>query len=155
MNISQRSWTYLCSSRFTESSRSREIAKEDARRKLLQGNSKGHTARNQSEDKSEPIGSSHTSFIALTYSGGDDFRSALQNATSYLKELQAMAQASAAESSFKEPSSSNGEFQTASAIESDRKRVDLLAKLTDILLRHLRVRYELKLDDLLHAFVVH
>ncbi|KAJ2919190.1 hypothetical protein MD484_g1222, partial [Candolleomyces efflorescens] len=117
-----------------QSSRSREIAKEDARRKLLQGSSKGHTARNQSEDKS-----------------GDDFRSALQNATSYLQELQAMAQASAAESSFKEPSSSNGDFQTASAIELDRKRVDLLAKLTDILLRHLRVRYELKLDDLLHA----
>ncbi|RXW24422.1 hypothetical protein EST38_g1410 [Candolleomyces aberdarensis] len=115
-----------------QSSRSREQAKADAQRKL-QG-SKTHTARTQSEDKS-----------------GDDFRSALQNATSYLKELEAMAQASAAEPSSKEPSSSNGDFQTASALESDRKRVDLLSKLIDIFLRHLRVRYELKLDELLRA----
>lgn len=35
----------------------------------------------------------------------------------------------------------------------DRQRVDLLSKLVNIMLRQLRVRYELKLTDLLRAYV--
>ena len=50
-------------------------------------------------------------------------------------------------------SSSNPETQTAASIETDRQRVDLLSKLINIMLRQLRVRYELKLTDLLRAYV--
>ncbi|KAG2009933.1 ste16 [Coprinopsis cinerea AmutBmut pab1-1] len=78
---------------------------------------------------------------------GEDFRTALQNAITCLRELDSITQSSSGSS--KGESSSSGDMKTAEAIETDRRRVSLMNKLTDILRRHLRVRYELKTSDLL------
>ncbi|KAF6757410.1 Rapamycin-insensitive companion of mTOR, N-term-domain-containing protein [Ephemerocybe angulata] len=117
-----------------QSTRSKQQAMVDAQRKLLE-------AQNAQKPTSEGVDKS-----------GDDFRTALQNATNYLRELDVMAHPHP-ESSLNDASTSNGDTQTSSATDSDRRRVELLAKLINIMLRHLRVRYELRLSDLLRAVV--
>lgn len=114
-----------------QSTRSKQQAMVDAQRKLLEA----QKPTSEGVDKS-----------------GDDFRTALQNATNYLRELDVMAHPHP-DSSLNDASTSNGDTQTSSATDSDRRRVELLAKLINIMLRHLRVRYELRLSDLLRAVV--
>lgn len=81
----------------------------------------------------------------------DDFRTARQNAFEYLKRLESLCrQTPPAQAS----SSSTGASQTAPVAEVDRHLIDALSKLTDILRRNLRVRYELNILDILKASVI-
>ncbi|EDR13794.1 uncharacterized protein LACBIDRAFT_309182 [Laccaria bicolor S238N-H82] len=118
---------------------SRYAAKNGAaavRRKLGQGHAPTASVRSlrDNEDKS-----------------GEDFRTALQHATSFVKDLESLAR-SASSLPPASTSTSSG-MQPAAVVEYDRQTTELMTKLIGVLQRHLRVRYELSLDDLLHAVI--
>jgi rapamycin-insensitive companion of mTOR len=46
-------------------------------------------------------------------------------------------------------------MQPAAVVEFDRQTTELMTKLIGVLQRHLRVRYELNLNDLLHAYALY
>ncbi|GLB38352.1 putative rapamycin-insensitive companion of mTOR, domain 5 [Lyophyllum shimeji] len=75
--------------------------------------------------------------------GGEDFRTALQNASTHLSSLVAFA------SSHPGPVPSSA--ATPDSVETDRQVIETMSKLTDILRRNLRVRYELKIAEVLNA----
>ncbi|KAF8133736.1 Rapamycin-insensitive companion of mTOR, N-term-domain-containing protein [Boletus edulis] len=76
----------------------------------------------------------------------DDFRTALNQANSYLKSL-----ASTSRPTFSAPSSSTSPSPTNS--EMDKARIDIMNKLVNLLQRNLRVRYELNGSDLVQAVI--
>ena len=80
----------------------------------------------------------------------DDFRTARQSAFEYLKKLESLGR----QAPPTQASSSTGTSQTALVAEMDRQLIDTLSKLTDILRRNLRVRYELNILDILKASVI-
>lgn len=85
--------------------------------------------------------------------GGDDFRKALQIALSSLKELEDLARPEGSLSSGSTSKSPTG-FQTATTVELDKKRIELMGKLIEVLKRHLRVKYEMNFNDILQAYEV-
>ncbi|KAG6816036.1 hypothetical protein H0H87_009102 [Tephrocybe sp. NHM501043] len=75
---------------------------------------------------------------------GEDFRTALNNASNLLSTL-----ASFTPSHTTGTASSSG--STPNTAEADRQVIETMSKLIDILQRTLRVRYELKIAEVLHA----
>ncbi|KAH7915441.1 Rapamycin-insensitive companion of mTOR, middle domain-containing protein [Hygrophoropsis aurantiaca] len=81
----------------------------------------------------------------------DDFRTALSQTNAYIKSLYSLGRLPAASTS---PSSSNGTSGTTSTTgDHDRPRVELLNKLTTLLQRNVRVRYELNFVELVQATI--
>lgn len=81
---------------------------------------------------------------------GEDFRTALHNATNYMKELGVLNKS--ASTPLLPPStgsSSTNNPQPAAVVEKDHLRIEAMSKLIDILRRNLRVRYELDLSEVL------
>ncbi|KAG6812566.1 hypothetical protein H0H92_002218 [Tricholoma furcatifolium] len=72
---------------------------------------------------------------------GDDFRTALNNASNLLTTLASFSRATTPASSSFAPNS----------LETDRQVIETMSKLIDILRRSLRVRYELKVAEVLNA----
>ncbi|TFK61396.1 hypothetical protein BDN72DRAFT_805030 [Pluteus cervinus] len=84
---------------------------------------------------------------------GEDFRSALQNATNLLKTLISPLPSSAispSSTSSTSPSTSKVP-QGLNSLDINRQRIDLMGRVIAILRRHLRVRYELNLSDVMDA----
>ncbi|CAK5284163.1 unnamed protein product, partial [Mycena citricolor] len=81
---------------------------------------------------------------------GEDFRTALNNASSYIKSLAALSRTNATSSTIGAPASSAPGL-APSALDTDRQRIELLTKLVTILQRNLRVRYELNLSEVMSA----
>ncbi|KAJ7672758.1 Rapamycin-insensitive companion of mTOR, N-term-domain-containing protein [Mycena rosella] len=83
---------------------------------------------------------------------GEDFRTALANASSCIKSLAALARGpvtspvSSTAGSSSAPSSGN-------VADIDRQRIEIITKLVSILQRNLRVRYELNLPDVMQAVI--
>lgn len=84
--------------------------------------------------------------------GGEDFRTALQNATNYIKDLESISRSESSQSS-PLPSASSSKINQSTPIDPNIQRIDTMAKLIEILRRHMRVRYELNFDEILHAYV--
>ncbi|SRR6266545_7629288 len=81
--------------------------------------------------------------------GGEDFRNALQTANSCIKDL---AESSKTEMAQTTPSTSKApSFQSATAVELNSKRIELMKKLINVLRRHVRVKYELNFNDIMQA----
>ncbi|KII86754.1 hypothetical protein PLICRDRAFT_43412 [Plicaturopsis crispa FD-325 SS-3] len=80
----------------------------------------------------------------------DDFRTALNHATSYVKALNNMGRTPATPPAASPSSSSTS---TPGEASSDRSRIDAMTKLIGIMQRNLRVRYELNIVDLVHAVI--
>lgn len=78
---------------------------------------------------------------------GEDFRTALQSATNILSSLVSF-QSSYATGSMSSSSS------TPNPSETDHQVIETMSKLIDILRRSLRVRYELKIAEVLHVYVL-
>lgn len=80
-------------------------------------------------------------------SPSDDFRTALNQANSYIKSLASVPRQVQLPSSPSSTSSSS--VQTSS--EQDRTRVDIMNKLVTLLQRNMRVRYEIAVEELAQA----
>ncbi|KAF8890018.1 Rapamycin-insensitive companion of mTOR, N-term-domain-containing protein [Gymnopilus junonius] len=92
------------------------------------------------------------SVTSINDKGGEDFRTALQNATNCIKDLESIARSEASQST---PShtghSPKSNMQIAAAFDLNSQRIEVMAKLIDILRRNVRVQYELNFGDVLHA----
>jgi rapamycin-insensitive companion of mTOR len=77
----------------------------------------------------------------------DDFRTALQNAQSLITALSSITRPIIQDPSA--PTSSSGISVLPESAEIDAKLVDVLSKLVVAMQRNLRVRYELKIPDLI------
>ncbi|RDB17886.1 Target of rapamycin complex 2 subunit ste20 [Hypsizygus marmoreus] len=80
----------------------------------------------------------------------DDFRTALHNATTHLSALAALARSAGKSFHLTSPAPSSSSATSTSG-ETDRQVIEVMSKLIDILRRNLRVRYELKVTDVLNA----
>lgn len=80
----------------------------------------------------------------------DDFRTALNQANSYLKSLAATSRPSPSTPAM--VSSSSTSISPTNS-ELDKARIDIVNKLVNILQRNLRVRYELSMSELVQASV--
>ncbi|KAF5382569.1 hypothetical protein D9615_002880 [Tricholomella constricta] len=76
--------------------------------------------------------------------GGEDFRTALHNASNHLSTLISFSSSLGAGPASSSTTSSN-------SAEADRQVIEAMSKLINILQRNLRVRYELKISEVLHA----
>ncbi|KAF9004644.1 Rapamycin-insensitive companion of mTOR, N-term-domain-containing protein [Cyathus striatus] len=104
--------------------------------------------------KSQASSSSGNRKNGLEDRGGEDFRTALNNAIACIKELDTAAKTPTQPSPKDASTSSSGaSLRTASVIESDRLRIETMAKLIETFRRHLRVRYELNIQDVLRAVI--
>jgi rapamycin-insensitive companion of mTOR len=118
----------------TESSR----AKSKARNMTTNGGDKGASLASYSKGSA-----------LSTLPVNDDFRTARHNAFEHLKKLESLGrQVPPTQAS----SSSAAAPQTT--LEVDRQLIDALSKLTDILRRNLRVRYELSVPDIVKVSVI-
>jgi len=79
--------------------------------------------------------------------GGEDFKSALQDANNWLNELDGLS----SQIPSKDPSTSTGNGHIATDDTIDRRRLELLSGIVEVLHKHLRARYELRLDNILRA----
>lgn len=79
-------------------------------------------------------------------SHGDDFRTALSNASGFISTLAVLVNTNATL-----PTTTPSSSATHNCQESDRKVIETVSKLVDILRRNLRVRYELKIVEVLQA----
>ncbi|KAG6916446.1 hypothetical protein DXG01_006774 [Tephrocybe rancida] len=77
---------------------------------------------------------------------GEDFRTALNNASNLLSTL-------ASFTSSRATGTASSSSSTPNSAETDRQVIETMSKLIDILRRTLRVRYELKVAEVLHAYV--
>ncbi|CAA7271328.1 unnamed protein product [Cyclocybe aegerita] len=84
---------------------------------------------------------------------GEDFRTALSNAITALKELKSLSHSETSPPLPSAPSAkpNNSNFQSGAAVELNGQRIDAMSKLIEILRRHVRVKYELDFNDVLHA----
>lgn len=87
------------------------------------------------------------------YQGGEDFRTALQRAHKFFVELDLLGRSRFHQSASAASSSTSNDFQSSEAFEIDRNRVEIMNRLIEILQRNLRVRYELKILDVLKSCV--
>lgn len=83
--------------------------------------------------------------------GGEGFRTALQNALTCIQELEYLMRSETSTSAGGMASSLKSDLQTSKNQDTNAQRIASMTKLIDIFRRHLRVRYELSFDDLLHA----
>ncbi|EKM51823.1 uncharacterized protein PHACADRAFT_199326 [Phanerochaete carnosa HHB-10118-sp] len=79
----------------------------------------------------------------------EDFRTALQQASSYIRTLHKLSSQSGTRSPPDSPSSSNPTAPTDSEIS--RMRIEAMNQLTNVLQRNLRVRYEMNIPDVVQA----
>ncbi|KAF7365155.1 hypothetical protein MVEN_00387000 [Mycena venus] len=77
----------------------------------------------------------------------EDFRTALNNASTCIKSLSALARNNATSPS----AGSSSTSPTINAADVDRQRVEVMTQLVSILQRNLRVRYELNLTEVMQA----
>lgn len=82
--------------------------------------------------------------------GGDDFRTALHNASNYIQILKTLGHLEATTRSSTSPSSSTSASAPNSA-EVDSQTIETMSKIIHILRQNLRVRYELNVTDVLHV----
>ncbi|EKM79491.1 hypothetical protein AGABI1DRAFT_120880 [Agaricus bisporus var. burnettii JB137-S8] len=82
----------------------------------------------------------------------EDFRTALQRAHKYFVELDLLSRSRLHQSAFAAGSSSN-DVTASESFEIDRHRVEIMNRIVEIQQRNLRVRYELKLSDVLKSIV--
>ncbi|KAJ7675763.1 Rapamycin-insensitive companion of mTOR, N-term-domain-containing protein [Mycena polygramma] len=82
----------------------------------------------------------------------EDFRTALNNASTCIKSLAALARANVV-SPVSGASGSSSAPPIVNAADVDRQRVEIMTKLVSILQRNLRVRYELNLTDVMQAVI--
>ncbi|XP_006462786.1 hypothetical protein AGABI2DRAFT_186649 [Agaricus bisporus var. bisporus H97] len=82
----------------------------------------------------------------------EDFRTALQRAHKYFVELDLLSRSRSHQSAFAAGSSSN-DVTASESFEIDRHRVEIMNRIVEIQQRNLRVRYELKLSDVLKSIV--
>lgn len=80
----------------------------------------------------------------------DDFRTALNQANSYLKSLATTSRLSPSTLTIVSSSSISAD---ATNSEVDKARIDIMNKLVNLLQRNLRVRYELNVPELVQASV--
>ncbi|KAJ7505263.1 Rapamycin-insensitive companion of mTOR, N-term-domain-containing protein [Mycena galericulata] len=83
---------------------------------------------------------------------GDDFRTALNNASACIKSLAALARGSVTSPNANSAGSSSLP-SPVNVADVDRQRIELMTKLVTILQRNLRVRYELNLTDVMQAVI--
>ncbi|KAJ6585048.1 Rapamycin-insensitive companion of mTOR, N-term-domain-containing protein [Mycena capillaripes] len=81
----------------------------------------------------------------------EDFRTALNNASSCIKSLAALARGNV--TSPVSATSGSSTTPVVNAADVDRQRVEIMTKLVSILQRNLRVRYELNLTDVMQAVI--
>jgi len=81
--------------------------------------------------------------------GGEEFRAALQSASTCIKELEALSRSSIPQPATSPSSKAN--VPHSSSVEVNAQRVEVLGKLIEILRRQLRVKYELNFNEILHA----
>jgi large subunit ribosomal protein L17e len=86
------------------------------------------------------------------FQGGEDFRTALQRAHKYFVELDLLSRSRSHRSAFAASSSSN-DITASESFEIDRHRVEIMNRIVEIQQRNLRVRYELKISDVLKSYV--
>lgn len=86
------------------------------------------------------------------FQGVEDFRTALQRAHKYFVELDLLSRSRSHQSAFAAGSSSN-DVTASESFEIDRHRVEIMNRIVEIQQRNLRVRYELKLSDVLKSYV--
>ena len=80
--------------------------------------------------------------------GGEDFRKALQTANSCIEEVEGLLKTELPPT----PSTSRSPgSQFSPAADLDSKLIESMRKLIDILRRHVRVQYEVKFEEILHA----
>ncbi|KAJ7044185.1 Rapamycin-insensitive companion of mTOR, N-term-domain-containing protein [Mycena alexandri] len=84
---------------------------------------------------------------------GEDFRTALGNASTCIKSLAALARGNVTSPVASSAGSSSSAPAPISAADIDRQRVEIITKLVSILQRNLRVRYELNLADVMQAVI--
>ncbi|KAJ7761527.1 Rapamycin-insensitive companion of mTOR, N-term-domain-containing protein [Mycena maculata] len=82
---------------------------------------------------------------------GEDFRTALNNASTCIKSLAALARGTATSPIPNTAASSSA--PPINGADMDRQRIELMTKLVAILQRNLRVRYELNLADVMQAVI--
>ncbi|KAF8895478.1 Rapamycin-insensitive companion of mTOR, N-term-domain-containing protein [Infundibulicybe gibba] len=87
----------------------------------------------------------------LNNKGGEDFRVALQNASQNLKTLESLSHPQPPSLPLAPTPSSSFPALTADSLDSNQQRVEIMNQLIDILRRHLRVRYELNVIELVQA----
>ncbi|KIM43166.1 hypothetical protein M413DRAFT_443978 [Hebeloma cylindrosporum] len=97
-----------------------------------------------------------TTSIKIPGEGGDktgeDFRSALQQATNCIKDLESYTRSGVSTSAnLSSASSSKSNTYSSAAVELNGQRIETMSRLIDILRRYMRVRYELKFTDVLQA----
>lgn len=80
----------------------------------------------------------------------EDFRTALQQASGYIRALHRLASHSGSVSPTDSPSSSSLPSAPTDA-DIDRMRVEAMNQLTSVLQRNLRVRYEINIPDVVQA----
>ncbi|KAJ7107266.1 Rapamycin-insensitive companion of mTOR, N-term-domain-containing protein, partial [Mycena crocata] len=83
---------------------------------------------------------------------GEDFRTALNNASTCIKSLAALARGNAT-SPVSSATGSSSAPPPVNTADIDRQRIDLITRLVSILQRNLRVRYELNLADVMQAII--
>ncbi|KAF8139513.1 Rapamycin-insensitive companion of mTOR, N-term-domain-containing protein [Mycena galopus ATCC 62051] len=79
----------------------------------------------------------------------EDFRTALSNASSHLKSLSALARGNVNSPT----AGSSSTPSAATTADVDRQRVEIMTQLVSILQRNLRVRYELNVNEIMHAVI--
>ena len=82
--------------------------------------------------------------------GGEGFRTALQNALTCIQELEYLVRTESS-NSFGTSSTTKSDPHVAKSLDLNAQRIAIVTKLINIFRRHLRVRYELPFDELVHA----
>jgi rapamycin-insensitive companion of mTOR len=100
---------------------------------------------------SSPFMCQHTQVVVFSIDG-EDFRTALQRAHKYFVELDLLSRSRSHRSAFAASSSSN-DITASESFEVDRHRVEIMNRIVEIQQRNLRVRYELKISDVLKSYV--
>jgi len=90
-------------------------------------------------------------YLALICEGGEDFRTALHNASSYIQLLETLGHSEIMTRSSTSPSSSTSPPHVTNCTEVDRQIIETMSKIIYILRRNLRVRYELSVTDILRV----
>ncbi|TFK40828.1 Rapamycin-insensitive companion of mTOR, N-term-domain-containing protein [Crucibulum laeve] len=80
----------------------------------------------------------------------DDSRTTLNNAINCIRELESLSRPPLPPSS---SSTGSASLASSAANEADRKRIEVMSRLIDILQRNLRVRYELNISEVLQAVI--
>lgn len=92
-------------------------------------------------------------FFSFFKKVGEDFRTALQRAHKCFVELDLVARSRLRLTSGTPSGSSSSDLHSSETFEMDRNRVDIMNRIVDILQHNLRVRYELKIADVLKSYV--